>query len=43
MNPHKRVHSDAQRIPDGLIRLSIGLEGAEVLLDDLHVALRAVV
>jgi cystathionine beta-lyase/cystathionine gamma-synthase len=28
-----------QRIPRGLIRLSIGLEGADLLLDDLHQAL----
>lgn len=31
---------DAQRIPRGLIRLSIGLEGADVLIDDLRNALR---
>ncbi|HEX6937973.1 MAG TPA: aminotransferase class I/II-fold pyridoxal phosphate-dependent enzyme [Longimicrobiales bacterium] len=30
---------DAQRIPRGLIRLSIGLEGAELLIDDLAAAL----
>lgn len=31
---------DAQRIPHGLIRLSIGLEGADVLIDDLDQALK---
>jgi cystathionine beta-lyase/cystathionine gamma-synthase len=30
----------AQRIPRGLIRVSIGLEGADVLIDDLDNALR---
>jgi cystathionine beta-lyase/cystathionine gamma-synthase len=30
---------DAQRIPRGLIRLSVGLEGADVLLRDLDAAL----
>jgi cystathionine beta-lyase/cystathionine gamma-synthase len=42
MNPTTRVHSDAQRIPDGLIRVSIGLEGADVLLTDLASALESV-
>lgn len=31
---------DAQQIPRGLIRLSIGLEGADTLVDDLERALR---
>ncbi|MBR9991074.1 MAG: aminotransferase class I/II-fold pyridoxal phosphate-dependent enzyme [Gemmatimonadetes bacterium] len=31
---------DAQRIPHGLIRISVGLEGADVLIDDLDTALR---
>jgi cystathionine beta-lyase/cystathionine gamma-synthase len=30
---------DAQRIPHGLIRLSIGLEGADALIDDIAQAL----
>jgi cystathionine beta-lyase/cystathionine gamma-synthase len=30
---------DAQRIPHGLIRLSIGLEGADALIDDIEPAL----
>lgn len=30
---------DAQRIPHGLIRLSIGLEGSDVLIEDLGAAL----
>ena len=34
---------DAHRIPRGLIRLSIGLEGADVLVDDLASALRTFV
>jgi cystathionine beta-lyase/cystathionine gamma-synthase len=33
---------DAQRIPRGLIRLSIGLEGADVLIEDLARALERV-
>ena len=32
---------EAQRIPRGLIRLSVGLEGADVLIEDLAAALRA--
>jgi cystathionine beta-lyase/cystathionine gamma-synthase len=32
---------DAQRIPRGLVRLSVGLEGADVLIEDLDRALRA--
>jgi cystathionine beta-lyase/cystathionine gamma-synthase len=32
---------DAQRIPRGLIRISVGLEGADVLIEDLDRALRA--
>ena len=35
-------HLDAQRIPRGLIRLSIGLEGADVLIADLENALATV-
>jgi cystathionine beta-lyase/cystathionine gamma-synthase len=30
---------DAQRIPHGLVRLSIGLEGADVLIDDIRKSL----
>jgi cystathionine beta-lyase/cystathionine gamma-synthase len=30
---------DAQRIPHGLIRLSIGLEGADILIDDIAASL----
>ena len=30
---------DAQRIPHGLVRLSIGLEGADVLIEDIEAAL----
>ncbi len=33
---------DARGIPRGLVRLSVGLEGAEVLIDDLAVALAAI-
>jgi cystathionine beta-lyase/cystathionine gamma-synthase len=32
---------DAQRIPHGLIRLSTGLEGADVLIDDLSASFDA--
>jgi cystathionine beta-lyase/cystathionine gamma-synthase len=32
---------DAQRLPHGLIRLSIGLEGADVLIEDITSALNA--
>jgi cystathionine beta-lyase/cystathionine gamma-synthase len=32
---------DAQRIPHGLIRLSIGLEGADVLIDDIAASFKA--
>ena len=42
MDPAKRVHAPAQQIPDGLIRVSIGLEGAELLLKDLSGALDSV-
>jgi cystathionine beta-lyase/cystathionine gamma-synthase len=31
---------DEQRIPRGLVRISVGLEGADVLMDDLDQALR---
>jgi cystathionine beta-lyase/cystathionine gamma-synthase len=30
---------DSQRIPHGLIRMSIGLEGADALIDDISAAL----
>ncbi|MGH7465520.1 MAG: trans-sulfuration enzyme family protein, partial [Longimicrobiales bacterium] len=33
---------DAQRIPQGLVRISVGLEGADVLIEDLASALRTV-
>jgi len=33
---------DRQRIPHGLVRLSVGLEGADILIDDLDSALSAV-
>jgi cystathionine beta-lyase/cystathionine gamma-synthase len=33
------AHLDAQRIPRGLIRLSVGLEGADLLIEDLDSAL----
>ena len=36
-----RSSLDAQRIPPGLIRLSVGLEGVNVLTDDLGRALEA--
>jgi cystathionine beta-lyase/cystathionine gamma-synthase len=36
------AHLDAQRIPRSLVRLSIGLEGADVLIDDIAAALEAV-
>lgn len=39
--PERRPFLDRLQIPDGLIRLSIGLEGAEVLGDDLRRALDA--
>ena len=42
MNPQRRVYLDAQQIPSGLIRVSIGLEGADVLLEDLTSALATV-
>ncbi len=35
-------HLERQRIPPGLIRLSIGLEGSETLIDDLKHALAQV-
>jgi cystathionine beta-lyase/cystathionine gamma-synthase len=39
-NRGKNLHwLDAQRIPHGLIRLSIGLEGADVLIEDIGQAL----
>ena len=33
---------DAQGIPRGLIRLSVGLEGADVLIEDLAAALSGI-
>jgi cystathionine beta-lyase/cystathionine gamma-synthase len=39
MQPVARPYLRGQQIPDGLIRLSIGLEGADALLDDLTQAL----
>lgn len=42
MNRTRRPYLDEQQIPDGLVRLSIGLEGADVLLADLTQALDAV-
>ena len=35
------AYLDSQRIPHGLIRLSIGLEGAEVLIDDINASFDA--
>jgi cystathionine beta-lyase/cystathionine gamma-synthase len=37
-----RARLEAQGIPPGLIRLSVGLEGADALIQDLDTALRAV-
>ena len=34
---------DAQRIPHGLVRLSIGLEGADVLIEDIAASLDSLV
>lgn len=36
------THLDAQRIPHGLVRLSIGLEGADVLIEDIVTSLEAI-
>ena len=36
---HNTAYLDAQRIPHGTVRLSIGLEGAEVLIEDVGRAL----
>jgi cystathionine beta-lyase/cystathionine gamma-synthase len=41
-NGRNDARLEAQRIPRGLIRLSIGLEGADVLIDDLTQALAQV-
>ncbi len=38
---HNLGYLDAQRIPHGLIRLSIGLEGANVLIEDIAASLDA--
>ncbi len=35
------AYLDAQRIPHGLVRLSIGLEGADVLIDDIASSMNA--
>jgi cystathionine beta-lyase/cystathionine gamma-synthase len=45
ISPNRGVnleHLDAQRMPRSLIRLSVGLEGADVLIDDLGRALARV-
>lgn len=36
---HNLAYLDAQRIPHGLVRLSIGLEGADALIPDLEASL----
>ena len=36
---HNAHHLDTHRIPHGLVRMSIGLEGADVLIDDISEAL----
>ena len=36
---HNTAYLDAQRIPHGTVRLSVGLEGAEVLIEDIGGAL----
>jgi cystathionine beta-lyase/cystathionine gamma-synthase len=41
-NGRNDARLESQRIPRGLIRLSIGLEGADVLIDDLTQALAQV-
>lgn len=44
ISPNRGSHLaylDSQRIPHGLIRLSIGLEGAQVLIDDITASLEA--
>jgi cystathionine beta-lyase/cystathionine gamma-synthase len=41
-NGHNEARLSAQRIPRGLIRLSVGLEGADVLIADLEKALALV-
>jgi cystathionine beta-lyase len=45
ISPHRGnnlAQLEAQRIPPGLIRLSVGLEGADLLIDDLAAALDGV-
>jgi cystathionine beta-lyase/cystathionine gamma-synthase len=42
MRPSTRAYPEPSHIPDGLIRLSIGLEGADALIDDLTSALDSV-
>jgi cystathionine beta-lyase/cystathionine gamma-synthase len=42
MHRTRRAYLDGQQIPDGLIRLSVGLEGADVLMADLQQALDVV-
>lgn len=36
---HNLAYLDSQRMPHGLVRLSIGLEGAQVLIDDISASL----
>jgi len=36
---NNQSYLDAQRIPHGLVRLSIGLEGADVLIEDIEASL----
>lgn len=38
---HNKSYLDAQRIPHGLVRLSIGLEGADALISDIEQSLSA--
>jgi Cystathionine beta-lyases/cystathionine gamma-synthases len=38
---HNLAYLDAQRVPHGLVRLSIGLEGADVLISDIEQSLGA--
>jgi cystathionine beta-lyase/cystathionine gamma-synthase len=41
-NGRNEARLDSQRIPRGLVRISVGLEGADVLIDDLTQALTQV-
>ena len=38
---NNQAYLDSQRIPHGLVRLSVGLEGADVLIEDIEAALRS--